>query len=140
MTKLRRFSDREIELALEFKSLGLEWEPFVGNYVFDAEGAVTQSSPFQDRVYFLLNYDCFMQKVGGLERFKEIMTWLPTWSDARAILRSLGASNAEVCQELTRTEAFETDRELLVLYEMIAERLRQKRHSPTVAASVASKG
>ena len=140
MIELRRFSAREIELAIEMKSLDLEWEPFVGNYVFDATHAVKPSSPFQDRVYFLLNYDCFMQKVGGVARFKEIMTWLPTWSDARAILRSLGVSDAQVRQELDRTDAIENDNELLVLYELIAKRLMQTRRSPAAATSSATRG
>ena len=134
------FCPKLLRLAEEFKRLGLRWEPSVGNYVYDAAGAVPQSSPFQDHVYFLLNYDCFMQKVGGLARFKAIMTWLPTWSDARAILQALGVSNAEVAEQLIRTEAIDTDNELLVLYEMIAARLRQERSSPAVVSSENSKG
>ena len=130
------FSTQLLNLAAEFKRLGLPWEPSVGNYVYDAAGAVTQSSPFQDRVYFLLNYDCFMQKVGGLARFKEIMTWLPTWSDARAILQAFGVANAEVSATLIRTDAINTDTELLVLYEMIAEQLRRKHAAPLSEASV----
>jgi len=84
-----QFSRQQIELAITFKQLGLVWEPVVGNYVYDLSDALKPSSPFQDGVYFLLNYDCFMQRVGGLDRFKELMTWLPTWNDAREILQSL---------------------------------------------------
>ncbi len=117
------FTQDHIDLAVHFKQLGLPWEPAVGNYVYDAAHEVQPSSPFQDRVYFLLNYDCFMRKVGGVERFKQIMTWLPTWSDAREILKSLEVGNAEVQQELIRTDALRCECELLVLYELIADRL-----------------
>lgn len=117
------FSPELLALAAEFKQLGLPWEPSVGNYVYDATGAVPQSSPFQDRVYFLLNYDCFMRKVGGLARFKQIMAWLPTWSNARTILKGFGVSNVEIAEELLRTKAIDNDTELLVLYRLIAQQL-----------------
>ena len=125
-----KFSSRQIELAVKFKELGLAWEPTVGHYVYDATGAVKPTSPFQDRVYFLLNYDCFMERVGGVERFKTIMTWLPTWSDAREILRSLGVSDKEVQDELVRSQALEDGSELLQLYELIAQHLANLRNSP----------
>ena len=120
------FSSKHLQLADRFKQLGLRWEPEVGNYVNDATGAVKPTSPFQDGVYLLLNYDCFMRKVGGVDRFKEIMTWLPTWDDARRILKSLGVCHEEVAAELLRTDAVASDTELLVLYEMIADRLRKR--------------
>ena len=119
------FSPKHLELARRFKQLGLPWEPSVGNYVYDATGAVKPTSPFQKRVYFLLNYDCFMQKVGGVDRFKEIMTWLPTWDDARQILRLLQVPDAAIQHELVATEAFERGIELQVLYELIATELER---------------
>ena len=64
-----------------------------------------------------------MERVGGVERFKTIMAWLPTWSDARTILRSLGVSNKEVEDELVRSQALKHNSELLKLYELIAEHL-----------------
>ena len=99
------FCPKLFRLAEEFKRLGLRWEPSVGNYVYDAAGVVPQSSPFQDHVYFLLNYDCFMRKVGGVARFKQLMVWLPTWHEARLLLRSLGVSSAQVQSELARRDA-----------------------------------
>ena len=82
-------------------------------------------SPFQDRVYFLLNYDCFTRKIGGVDRFKSLMTWLPTWDDARQILRSLSVPDAEIQHELAAAEAFERRAELQVLYELIARELER---------------
>lgn len=127
-----KFTEQQITLARRFKRLGLAWEPAVGNYVYDAGGAVTPTSPFQEHVYFLLNYDCFMERVGGLERFKAIMMWLPTWSDAREILANLGVTNDEVRDELVRSEALEAGSELLQLYKLIASHLstRHEAHGP----------
>ena len=71
-----------------------------------------------------------MDRVGGVERFKTIMTWLPTWSDAREILRSLGVSNKEVQDELVRSRALEDGSELLKLYELIAQHLSMPPQTP----------
>lgn len=122
-----KFGPRQIELAIALKDMGLAWKPSVGNYVYDATGAVKPTSPFQEHVYFLLNYDCFMERVGGVERFKSLMTWLPTWSDAREILSSLGLSDAELQNELVRSNALENSSEILKLYELIAQQLSEHR-------------
>ncbi len=132
------FSEQEIELARQLKSAGLPWEPEVGHYVFDTEGVVKPGSPFQDRVYFLLNYDCFMDRVGGVERFKEIMTWLPTWFDARKLLRRAGVSDAEVRDYLVGHQAFEQGDERLRLYELIQQNLHSLARHATQPAADAS--
>jgi hypothetical protein len=102
----------------------LPWEPKAGHYVYDETGFCTKGSPFQDGVYFILNYDYFMRQAGGVERFKKIMLWLPTWRDAREILQTYGFTDDEVAKKLRERRAIENQEELLVLYEMIAERLR----------------
>lgn len=116
-----RFTDSEIASAIKLKQLGLAWEPAVGHYVCDTGRVVKPSSPFQDGVYFLLNYDCFMERVGGLDRFKTIMTWLPTWSDARLVLRSFGVSDEEVQRRLVAANALIHGTELRELYRLITE-------------------
>lgn len=121
-----RFTQQQIELATRIKANGLSWEPAVGNYVYDETGFFKPSSPFQEHVYFLLNYDCFMQKVGGTERFKMLMIWLPTWEDSRAILSAHGVSSAEVERELIRQNALAKGTELITLYQMIHESLRNR--------------
>ena len=118
-----KFKGHLIDLAIRFKALSLEWEPTVGNYVYDANGIVKASSPFQPGVYFLLNYNCFMERVGGLERFRNDMVWLPTWEDARVILSRLGVSNSKVVNQLTTTSSIENLTELDTLYSLILERL-----------------
>jgi hypothetical protein len=118
------FSQHEIELAMQMKSLGLAWTPAVGNYVFDAANCVRPGSPFQDGVYFILNYDCFMDRVGGVTMFRQMMTWLPTWEDARAILKQLGVTSEKVQQELIHRDALAQGQERTVLYELIVQQLR----------------
>ena len=118
--------EEEIELARQFRRDGLVWEPQPGNYVYDETGFCKQPSPFQDRVYFILNCPYFMKAVGGVDRFKEIMTWLPTWDDARDILRSLRVSDDRILEHLRRERAIENGRERVVLYEMIASALRSE--------------
>jgi hypothetical protein len=51
------------------------------------------------------------------------MLWLPTWQDARDVLRSLGVTDAQVNIGLQEKRAIQEQRELLSLYEMIVERL-----------------
>ena len=95
-----------------------------GHYVYDATSFCSQPSPFQDRVYFILNYAYFMKTVGGVDRFKEIMIWLPTWDDARGILRSLHVPHARVLEHLLQERAIENGSERLALYQLIAASLR----------------
>ena len=116
-----RFTAEEIEMARHLRQLGLNWEPRAGHYVYDETGFCQKGSPFQDRVYF---YDYLISQVGGVDRFKQIMLWLPTWHDARETLRSLGVSDAEVNTELQKHGAIENQRELLSLCEMIAGRIK----------------
>ncbi len=64
-----------------------------------------------------------MRQVGGVERFKDIMSWLPTWHNARQVLQTLGVKNVDVASKLQTRNSIENERELLDLYELIAERL-----------------
>jgi hypothetical protein len=58
------------------------------------------SGDFQDGVYSILNCDYSLHQVGSVERCMEIMRWLPTWHDARGILRSFAVSHGKVAAEL----------------------------------------
>ncbi len=118
-----RFSLEEITLARDLRRQGLVWEPRAGHYVYDETGFCKQSSPFQEKVYFILNYDYFMKAVGGVERFKQIMIWLPTWEDARDILRNLEVTDQEVAVRLTGQRGVARGIERLVLYEQIGLKL-----------------
>ena len=120
-----QFLDAEIEAARQLRQLGLAWKPAPGHFVFDETGIVDRPSPFQPGVYFILNYDYFMQLAGGAERFAEIMTWLPAWHDARAILQTLDVPDDVVAETLQREQAIRNRRELLVLYRLIEKQLRR---------------
>ena len=88
-----QFRPEEIEMARQLRRLGLPWEPKAGRYVYDETGLCRKTSPFQNGVYFVLNYEYFMRQAGGVERFKVILLWLPTWHDAREILQNFSVSS-----------------------------------------------
>lgn len=116
-----RFSEEEIQTARRLRDNGLAWEPQAGHYVYDETGFCKQTSPFQDKVYFILNYPYFMRAVGGVERFKEIMLWLPTWHDLRQMLRDLKVTDLQVAMYLKERKAIELGDERLALYELMGE-------------------
>ena len=120
------FSDEEIELACQLREAGLAWEPRAGHYVYDETGFCKQASPFQEKVYFILNYDYFMKAVGGIERFKQIMLWLPTWDDARRQLEFLGVPDARVVDRLEHTRAIEQGNERFILYQLMKSALAEQ--------------
>ena len=116
---MMRFSEQEIEAARLLRRSGLAWEPKAGHYDYDETGFCKQTSPFQEKVYFILNYPYFMKAVGGVERFTEIMLWLPVWDDLREILRDFGVSDIDVANLLRERRAIEVGNERLVLYELV---------------------
>jgi hypothetical protein len=118
-----KFSAEEIEIARAIRDK-LDWVPRAGHYVYDETEFCKQASPFQDRVYFILNYDYFMKTVGGVDRFQEIMTWLPTWYDCREILESQNRTPAEIADQLQSLDAMANGTERLALYQMIASHLK----------------
>ncbi|MEM7313177.1 MAG: hypothetical protein AAF497_08495 [Planctomycetota bacterium] len=117
------FSEQEIALARELRVAGLPWEPRAGHYVYDETGFCKQPSPFQENVYFILNYNYFMKTVGGVERFKEIMLWLPTWDDCRQLLANQGIEAEEISKFLSVNDSLESGTERFALYQLIAEKL-----------------
>ncbi len=120
-----QFSDEEIALARKLHQTGISWEPQAGHYVYDETGFCKQASPFQSQVYFILNYDYFMKAVGGVERFKQIMFWLPTWHDARQLLKSLEVSDARIADRLENSCAIEQGTERFILYQLIETTLAE---------------
>ena len=110
------FTKQEIDHATRLKGLELDWNPTAGDYIFDASNALRPSSPFQDGVYFILDLDCFLHAVGGLDAFKRLMV-----------------SNAHIHDELKRARAFDEHHELTCLYHLIEEIVvgsRTARHTP----------
>lgn len=120
-----RFSADEIQWAKHLHDLGLPWEPRPGHYVWDEAGYIEQPSPFQDRVYFILDLKHFLRRTGSLDTLKTSMIWLPTWHDARDILAAMGVEDEVVAEALRAPPALERREELLTLYRLIASRLRE---------------
>ena len=120
-----RFSSEEIDAARALRQAGLPWVPAVGHYVFDELKQCKHPSPFQDGVYFILNYQYFMRDMGGEKRFQECMLWLPTWEDARGLLQDMNVSDREVAEMLMNEKALDAGNERLALYGLLLERLQR---------------
>lgn len=129
MQDTKQFTDEQIRQALRLKQLGLPWKPQAGHFLLDPTGFCQQPSPFQPGVFFILNYDYFMKKVGGVEKFKEIMVWLPSWSDARELLRQFDVEDTFVAQTLAERKSIEHGNELTTLLDLLTDVLRQRQTS-----------
>src|SRR5262249_45770337 len=134
-----KFSTDEIQSAQQLRALGLPWEPRTGQYVWDEAGLIEQPSPFQERVHVIFAPTHFVRRAGSIERLKETVCWLPTWREARDLLRAYGLSDLRLLAALVRTGAIEQGTELLVLYQLLAERLKEApprtiRHDPPAHA------
>ncbi len=117
------FTKDEIELAQLFKAYGLDWNPTCGQYVLDQSNLVECSSPFQDRVFFILDLKHFLRRAGNLDELKRRLCWLPDWHEARNLLRQMGVSSDQVAERLAVSRAIEFDAERLELYRIIEEQL-----------------
>ncbi len=118
-----KFCEAEIELAQLFKAYGLEWSPAPGQYVLDQSGLIECASPFQGRVFFILDLKHFVRRCGTLEELKQRMCWLPDWDDARQILRELAVDGQQIAERLQSSRALESGTERLELFRLIEESL-----------------
>lgn len=118
-----KFTSTEIELARRLKQLGLAWTPAVGHYVWDEAGLIDCPSPFHDHVYFILDLKHFLRRSGTIERLQRDLCWLPTWEQARDLLRDAGFSDAEFSHRLAGSGALENGSERVFLYELLAGQL-----------------
>ena len=114
-----RFAEEEIALARQLREHGLGWEPAVGHYVFDETGLIEVPSPFQERVYFILDLKHFLRRAGDIETLEARMLWLPQWHQARQIARALGIPDDEVARKLADGRVFASNAELSALYRLI---------------------
>jgi hypothetical protein len=93
--------------------------------VWDPEENIAPTSPFPNRIYFILNLGRFLQTFGTLESMQEKLVWLPTWSQARQVAASLGIENSDIASLAGR--AIEEGRdETLELYCAILELLNER--------------
>ena len=121
-----RFSQDEIDAARRLKLMGLDWVPSPGHYVYDEVGVIEKPSPFQDRVYFILDLKHFLRRTGCVESLKTIMLWLPTWHDTRGLMHAQGISDFEVAEALRSAHSIETGSELITLYGLLEKNLAMK--------------
>ncbi|MGE0528843.1 MAG: hypothetical protein AB7P49_17395, partial [Bdellovibrionales bacterium] len=111
--------------ARQLRDLGLPWEPQPGHYVWDEKGIIEQPSPFQERVYFILDLKHFLRRAETIEGLKTSMFWLPTWWDVRTLLKKFDVSSETIANRLHQQRAIEQDGELMELYHLLLEKMQQ---------------
>jgi hypothetical protein len=118
------FSESEIHLAVRLRVAGLTWTPHAGHYVFDIDGLVKASSPFQAGVHLISNANTMEQQVGRADNLHDKFAWLPIWADARAWLDQQDVPRQAVVDALQDAlENDRTDRE--AIYGLILETLER---------------
>ena len=111
------FSDQQIKLATELKAAGLPWQPQQGQYIFDIHERIKPGSPFQKGVYYLLDFDCFVDYFGSPTNLAANTAWLPTFEEARS-LRKAKIDHLQWVQPLRRGN------ELAFLYGLLLTELK----------------
>lgn len=117
-----QFSSRQIELACQLKDAGLSWNPAPGQYAYDRKHRIKPGSPFQDRVYFFLDFPCFVQYFGSAARLRDSMVWLPTWEEAAQRLREAQVDLPTLLSDRTLKEQAELEAAYLSLLNVIRDR------------------
>ena len=125
------FDERIWQRAMAMKKCGLAWRPQVGCFVWDPDEFIKPTSPFPDRIYFILSLARFIEIFGSIEKIAENLVWLPTWHQARLVCRQLGITDEKFenrrQRELTSPSPVE---ELLQIYALIIETLKKENPNP----------
>jgi hypothetical protein len=101
----------------------------VGCFVWDPAEIIEVTSPFPNRIYFILNLGHFLRIFGSLEEISRKLVWLPTYHQARLFCDQVGVDQEEVSAVLASPENIRAGDELLVLYNMIlSKREASKNH------------
>lgn len=119
------FDDRLMDLALDLKNSGLPWSPHVGCFVWDRHGVISTPSPFPKGIYFILSIKRFLKIFGDVEQMKERLVWLPTWYQAMQVCQQLQISRSEIDRDGPAKEYFAAEDELIRLYRVIAQKLKE---------------
>jgi len=117
------FTNEVCQAAREMKAAGLRWQPHVGCFVWDEKQLIEVSSPFPNRIYFILNLGHFLKRFQTIENMADQLVWLPTWHQARLIARQLGLSIEQLAQRIEATISDEAGSDLIELYRLITEKL-----------------
>lgn len=117
------FTGEEITLARRLREAGLPWTPRPGHYVYDEKGIIDAPSPFQAKVYFILDMKHFLRRSGSVEELKQSLTWLPTWREARHWLETAGVQSALVQSTIASPAVWRRHGELAALLELMLHTL-----------------
>jgi hypothetical protein len=122
------FDEQICRLAVKMKSLGLDWQPHVGCFVWDPDNCIRPESPFPGRIYFILSLRRFVEIFGSIQEVARKLVWLPTWHQACLLCQKMGIRDD--CLEKTRQfEHTPTPTEdLLQVYEAIIDALNRRKH------------
>ena len=114
---------RHCQAAAQLKERGLPWTPHVGCFVWDPDEIMEVTSPFPNRIYFILNLGHFLRIFGSLEKISRKLVWLPTYHQACLLCDQVGVDQEEVSALLASADNIRAGEELLVLYKMILSKL-----------------
>jgi len=117
------FDLRHCQAAAQLKERGLPWTPHVGCFVWDPDEIMEVTSPFPNRIYFILNLGHFLRIFGSLEKISRKLVWLPTYHQACLLCDQVGVDQEEVSALLASADNIRAGEELLVLYKMILIKL-----------------
>jgi hypothetical protein len=118
------FSPELCETAEQLKQHGLRWRPHVGCFVWDKDGHIEASSPFPNRVYFILNMGHFLKRFKTPENMVEHLVWLPTWHQIRQICDQLNISSEKLRQHIFSGN--HAGNGLVELYEIVLKELKSR--------------
>lgn len=119
------FDDRLMDMALDLKKSGLPWSPHVGCFVWDHHGLISTPSPFPKGIYFILNMKRFLAIFGDVKSMEEHLVWLPTWYQAVNVCQHLQISRSEIDHGGQCNNFFTAEDELIRLYKVIAQKLKE---------------
>ncbi len=125
------FDERVCRQAMAMKKNGLVWRPQVGCFVWDPDEFIKPTSPFPDRIYFILSLARFIEIFDTIDQVAEKLVWLPTWHQARLVCRQLGLTdeNLEIWRQRDLTSPSPVE-ELLQIYRLITETLKKENPDP----------
>jgi hypothetical protein len=112
------FNREEIAVAIRLRDMGLDWCPRPGLFVWDQSERIRPGSPFQRGVYFLLEVDCFVDYLGGIDALQKSLVWLPTWEQCRTLLADAGISHQTVAAHLCHKQRLDR----ITLYNLLEQR------------------
>ena len=113
-----KFTRQQIEWAIELKKLGIPWNPGTGHYAYDSRGEIGPGSPFQNAVYFFLDYPCFVEYFESETNLVRRMVWLPTLEQAIEVAKEYQVPSDEI--ERALINGIRRSDELTELYQLLA--------------------